>query len=761
MASCPPSFFSPMKKQLHFLFALLLLLSVSATAQTVLHSVKGIVTDAATGERVAFAAIYLPDLNRGALANDSGEFRINGIPGIGQKFIFTRTGYRPYATTIVFTDSLTTVSILMEASGGEMDEVIIIGTQSHTSDQTATSVTTLSQRSLRSHGALSISDGVARLPGVTQLSTGAGISKPVIRGLYGNRIQSVVMGMRFDNQQWQDEHGLGIQDIGVDRVEVIKGPAALMYGSEAMGGVVNILEEKPAPVDSTKADVSTRLFSNTYGVGLDAGVRSAKTNHSWRIRLGAESQADYSDGNNKRILNSRFDGYVGKATYSFTKNKWSSVNNYVFSKSDFGFIMDTSSALTVDDRFSRNLYLRPHHTVFINLFTSQNTFFTNSGDIFRVVIGGHINRRMENEGGSGISLDMQLITAALHAQYEHAFNENWTMTSGLQTQYQDNTNFGVRIIVPDAKLAEGSLYAYLRGTGERATLEAGLRGDLRHLQTFSTGTLDSGRYAIPLVNKLYPAINGSVGTSIKIINNLRFKGNITSGYRTPNLAELSSNGVHEGTLRYEVGDAGMRIEQNVCMEAGFAYETKQLSISVTAYNNRFLHYIYLQPTSEDYYGFRVYRYLQTNATLRGGEATLDWSPEKLEWLNVAVAYMMIRATTDEGHYLPFIPADRIDGSMKFELGEHGKWQDIYLRTGGQYYFPQNHPAQFESPTSDYLLLDAGLGTTVRLQRGHSMDIDIACNNLLNKTYYDHLSRFKEFGIYNIGRNICLNFKYAW
>ncbi|CAN5816262.1 TonB-dependent receptor [soil metagenome] len=717
------------------------------------------VVDETTGKRVAFAAIYLPDLDRAVTADENGYFVLNNLPGAGQKFIFTCLGYHPLSKTIFFADSLTKITIALSPGGKEMQEVLIIGTQTNTENQSASTIVSLSQRDLRSRGALSISDGVAKLPGVSQLSTGAGISKPAIRGLYGNRIQTVVMGMRFDNQQWQDEHGLGLQDIGVERVEVIKGPAALMYGSEAMGGVINILEEKPADVDSMRCDASMRLFSNTLGAGLDAGIRSAKKNYSWRIRLGAESQADYSDGNNKRIQNSRFDGYVGKATFGYNHKNWVSINNYLFSKSDFGFIMDTANALIPDSRISRG-FANPHHTVFINLFTSQNTFFGSNGNIFRIIFGTHINRRMENEGGGGISLDMQLITFALHLQDEFPLNDHVTWINGIQSQFQDNKNLGFRVIVPDAKLSEASLYSYLKSIGKILVLEAGLRYDMRHISTQPVSHF-LAYTEVPTVNKLYSTINGSFGTSIAIINELRFKANVTSGYRTPNLAELQSNGLHEGTFRYEVGDANMKIEQNLCAEAGFTFDKKQLSFSVVAYHNRFLNYIYLQPTNIDFYGTTIYNFLQTNATLQGGEASFSWTPAKLAWLNVAAAYSLIRAKTDEGNYLPFIPADRIDGSLKFELGDKGKLRDLYFRCGTQYFFPQDHPAQFETSTTDYALLDIGTGTNIKCKRGNEMILDICCNNLLNKVYYDHLSRFKDFGIYNMGRNICLNLKYKW
>jgi iron complex outermembrane recepter protein len=757
---------SPMKNRLRHFFIAFISFAGTATAFSQNHSVDGTVTDKFSGAPVAYTVVHLPDLNKTVTADENGRFLLKDLPGNWQRITFVRVGYKPLTMVLTFTDTLQKINVRMEPGNQNLEEVVIVGTQSHNANETPASATSVSQRTMRSRGALSISDGISRMPGMSQLSTGAGISKPVIRGLYGNRIQTVVMGMRFDNQQWQDEHGLGLQDIGIDRVEVIKGPAALMYGSEAMGGVVNILEEDPADLDSTNADATLRMFSNTYGAAFDAGVRSSKGNYNWRIRAGMESQADYSDGANRRVLNSRFDGYVAKATFGYSKNKWVSTNNYLFSKSDFGFIMDSASAMISDARWSRN-FANPHHTVFINLFTSQNTFFLESG-IFRIIFGAHINRRMEDEGGGGISLDMQLVTAALHLQYEQAMAKSWTWINGIQAQFQDNKNFGFRMIVPDATLAEGSLYSYVKflpaendSDKARFVFEGGLRFDTRQITTFETGNINTGLYAIPAISKLYTTVNGSAGISVLLVRNLHWKANVTSGYRTPNLAELSSNGVHEGTYRYEIGDVNMKIEQNLCAESGFSFETKQFEFTVTGFNNRFLDYIYLQPTDGDYFGFRIYRYTQTNATLQGGEVTLDWTPEKAEWFDFFASYSTIRAKTDAGNYLPFIPADRLDGMFNFRLGEKGRWKNIYLRTGGQYYFPQNRPAQFETATPDYFLMEAGIGCDIHLDANRSVEIDLSGTNLLNEQYYDHLSRFKEFGIYNIGRNISFNLKYKW
>lgn len=742
----------------HFITILLFLFALVGKSQNTFH---GQILDRSDSTPVPFAVIYLPDINTGTSCDSLGKFEIANVPGTTQKVIVTRIGYEP--VTVYVNTNLSEVFIYLQKGAAELDPILVVGTQTELKDHSVTQVQSIDQHDLRSNGALSISDGVARLPGVTQLTTGAGISKPVIRGLYGNRIQSIVMGIRFDNQQWQDEHGLGLQDIGVSEVEVIKGPLALVYGSEAMGGVLNIIEEHPAPAHSTLGDFSFRGFSNTLGLAADAGIQHNNGKFYWRLRAGSESHADYLDGNNNVVWNSRFDGHVAKASLGWNLKNWSCQNNYLFSKSDFGFIMDTGNVFT-DNRYARN-FDNPHHTVYINLFTSQNSFFfTNS--ILRVNFGGHLNRRMEDEGGSGVSLDMQLLTAFIHVQYEKPLNRFLRLLTGIQSQFQNNVNYGFRVIVPNANLFEASGYAYLKYESQQTDkrhliAEGGLRYDLRHIETFTVYTQAIQAYYIPPVTQFYNVVNGSAGVSVPFGESFTLKVNTTSGYRTPNLAELQSNGVHEGTLRYEVGDPAMKIEQNICAEAALEYEHGGLRLSATTFSNYFRNYIYLVPTDEDWFGFRIYKFIQTDAVLQGAECSIEYSPEIISGFNFAANYSLIRATTGEGNYLPFIPADRLDGSVRYTLNDHGKWKGIYFRAGVQYYFPQNRPAQFESSTADYGLADAGAGLTRSLQKNRSIELDLGCNNLLNKVYYDHLSRFKEFGIYNMGRNITLNFKYNW
>src|SRR5690349_12404199 len=212
-----------------------------------------------------------------------------------------------------------------------LKEVVVSGIRTSLVKETSFNIQSLSAGKIKQSGALNISDALSKLPGISQLTTGPAITKPVIRGLYGNRVLAVLSGLKFDNQQWQDEHGLGLTDVGIDRIEVIKGPASLLYGSEAIGGILNIIEELPNRPAEKTADMNVGLFSNTYGLSFDAGLKSATQKRNWGLRVGLNSNADYSDGNNTRIQNSRFAGYYVKGSYGFIKNRWTSSNHFTSS----------------------------------------------------------------------------------------------------------------------------------------------------------------------------------------------------------------------------------------------------------------------------------------------------------------------------------------------------------------------------------------------------------------------------------------------
>jgi iron complex outermembrane receptor protein len=632
-----------------------------------------------------------------------------------------------------------------------LKEVVVSGIRASASNETSMNIRSLSVQKMRQSGALNVSDALSKLPGISQLSTGPAISKPVIRGLYGNRILAVLSGLKFDNQQWQDEHGLGLSDVGIDRIEVIKGPASLLYGSEAIGGILNIIEETPNTPGEKSGDVNVGLFSNTLGLSVDAGLKGATQKKNWGVRVGFNSNADYSDGHNNRIHNSRYAGYYLKGNYGFKKGKWESDNHFSSSLDNYGFITaDNSNSFVDDGRWSRSMK-GPHHTVFLNVLSSQNNVQLRNSSL-DVNFGLQSNLRLEDEGGNQISLNMLLSTILWRVLWNKQISSSTELILANNSQFENNTNYGSRIIIPDANMVESGFSAFLKTRKKKIIFEYGIGVSARNIHTFLTEGVNTPDKSIQPFNKTLPSINGSVGFTWNPNKKWNVKTNVGSGFRSGNLAELSSDGLHEGTLRYEIGDPNLKIEQNIYSEVSVNYFSGHFQFGATGYANHFRNYIYLAPTDTQYLGFDVFRYKQYDANVYGTEAMMGvYLPfyERLKW---ETNFSLVTGQLTIGAYLPFIPPPKLTNELRLRLKNGSRIKDFSVFAEAENHFAQNKPAEFETPTAAYWLLNAGLSGNWHTKSG-GIIFSVTGNNLLNKNYYDHLSRFKEYGIHNIGRNI--------
>lgn len=635
----------------------------------------------------------------------------------------------------------------------DLGEVTITGFQSNSPKQTSLNIEPFSLSLINEKTPFNLSDALAKIPGISQMSTGNSISKPVIRGLYGNRILVLLSGLRFDNQQWQDEHGLGLSQIGIDRVEVIKGPASLLYGSDALGGVINIIEEKPQALGK-KIDVGTQLFSNTLGTLTDAGFSNKKEKSWWRIRLGAENHADYSGGDGKRVLNSRNNGYYLKAGLGFERARWKQENSYNFSYNNYGFVMDElASFFSPDARWSRAM-AGPHHIVMLNLANSQNTFILSKSTL-KLNAGFQSNLRMEDEGGGSISLNMHLMSVLQNLKWEKQLSEHITFITNQQFTFTNNTNYGGRIIIPDANMIEGNLSGYFKFFFKKLIVETGVGGNYKFIQTFFTRTLNGPGEAVQPFTKNAQTGNGMLGFVYNATEHFFIKANASSGFRAPNLAELSSNGIHEGVFRYERGDPNLKLEQNVNSDLTLELDAKRIFLSVSAYYNRFFNYVYLAPTDEQWIGYQVFKYMQQNASIYGGEfySSIGLDAHKvLQWKN---GFTITQGVRDDGLNLPFIPARKATSSIRYEKKFGGRISKLFVEPEFMYVLPQYWPAMFEKSTADYFLINLYSGVTIPKAKG-DWKLGLVCTNMTNNAYYDHLSRLKYYGLLNQGINFVIS-----
>lgn len=637
-----------------------------------------------------------------------------------------------------------------------MDEIVVTGIRDESKTESSLNISGLNKSKIENSISYNLSDALTRIPGINQINTGNAISKPVIRGLYGNRILVLFSGLRFDNQQFQDEHGLGLSQIGIERAEVIKGPASILYGTDAIGGVINIIEETPINIGNS-LNLNIRGYSNTRGTLSDIGYSHSNVKTWFRIRGGIESNGDYADGNNFRVLNSRNTGKYLKAGFGIMRKRWQQNNAYNYLYNQYGFILDSLTKLYVNDnRWSRSM-LGPHHNVELHTFSSQNTVRLKSS-ILKINAGFQSNQRAEDEGSGQISLNMHLLSLLENIKWEKKLSSHLLLITNQQFTYENNRNLGKRVLIPDAHLIEFNISAFLKYSHNHLTIEGGLGNNQKEIQTIKTRSLNSGDNNTPdttilpfTKNRL--ATNAMLGLNYTM-QNITIKTCVASGNRAANLAELSSNGLHEGTYHVEIGNPDLQMEQNVNAEVGFDIHTTKLLVSTSSYFNRILNYIYLTKSKEPaWYGFDRYKYLQQNASIYGGELTVHY--HVIKKVEIGTSFSMTNAKLDDGNHLPFIPPYKLVSSVKYETILHGLIHHLEIEPEIVYSFAQDKPASYETATPKYMLYNLNIGFITTF-RHHTLSWHLSCRNMTNKTYSDHLSRLKYYGFYNQGVNLVLS-----
>ncbi len=228
----------------------------------------------------------------------------------------------------------------------------------------------------------------------------------------------------------------------------------------------------------------------------------------------------------------------------FIKKNWTSNNHFSSSLDNFGFITaDNSNSFLPDGRLSRSM-AGPHHTVFLNVLSSQNKIALRHSAL-DVNLGLQSNLRQEDEGGNKISLNMLLSSFLARVLWDKQLNANTELILGNNSQFENNTNYGSRIIIPDANVIETGFSGFIKTKKKTFILETGIGVSIRNIHTFRTAGVNTPDKSITPFNKTLPALNGSVGIAWNPDSKWNIKTNVGSGFRSGNLAELSSDGLHE------------------------------------------------------------------------------------------------------------------------------------------------------------------------------------------------------------------------
>jgi len=301
-----------MKKIVLFFFVLFLFLRANAQNQ-----IYGKVTD---NENIPLygTTVFLPELNKGTITNEDGEYRISNLPKGNLKIQFSYVGYNTEFQTVNIIKEENELNIKLTIAIIRSQEVIVTGGIITSQHENAVKIDVLKSREILFTGTPNFMESLTMVPGVDMIAKGQGVSKPVIRGLSMNDILVMNNGVRIENYQFSENHPLGIDDNDVDRIEVIKGPASLLYGSDAIGGVINFIKEKPAPTGKIIGDYRLQLHSNTLGINNSLGLKGTTKNLFGGFRFGCKNHADYLQGGGNYVPNARFNEMTFKANAGYT-----------------------------------------------------------------------------------------------------------------------------------------------------------------------------------------------------------------------------------------------------------------------------------------------------------------------------------------------------------------------------------------------------------------------------------------------------------
>lgn len=786
-------------KKIQFILLLVVITNFSVAQNkkpTTPITLSGKITDAKNGSILTGATIYIHDIKLGAISNSNGNYTLNNI-NIGNYIVeVSMLGYATIIEKIIINNN-TIKNFTLIAAIANHDAVIVTGTTSATNlKQTAQPINIVKKTDLLQTTATNIIDALSkRVPGLNNLSTGPAISKPIIRGLGYNRIVVLNDGIKQEGQQWGDEHGIEIDDNSVQKAEIIKGPASLMYGSDAIAGVVHIITNSPIEQNAIRGNIGYQFLNNNALQNISGNIAGHLNNgFNWNWYGTYKSAKDYQNKYDGNVFNSRYNeknigGYIGinkKWGYShLIVSNFAQQVGLVEGERDavtgnfliYGETPDEREANT-NELNSRYIYT-PYQTINHFKIATDNNFNLRHGRI-TTNIAYQRNKRLEygdylNNTTPNLFFNLQTITYNL--QYHAKENNGWMTSFGMNGMLQENKNQAEEVLIPEYNQFDMGAFMYTKKTFKKLTVSSGIRLDTRNINTKAYNEGMDIKFT-PL-NKNYANFSASAGIAYAASNKITLKLNAARGFRAPTVAELTSNGQHEGTNRYEYGNNNLNSETSLQLDAGIEIFTEHVTFGINAFNNNINNYIFynklesvngsdsivVTPNGDA----TAFKFAQSNAVLNGFELKFDIHPHPLDWLHFENSVSLVVGTfnraIDGSKNLPFMPAPKWLSELRADINKIGSFfNNAYIKFESDKVFTQNKifdAYHTETITNGYQLFNCGLGTDIVVHNKKIMSLHFACNNITDVAYQNHLSRLKytaennvtgRQGVFNMGRN---------
>lgn len=813
-------------------FVFFSVLSGSSYAQ--LKVVRGIVSDAVTLQPIPSTSIKLVGLATGTSCNEQGRFQlsVNGKFS-NNKLLISSLNY--ITDTLPLSEGKVEYRIFLKPTNYLMDEIIVTGVNKATIlRENPAPVVVVSSKEIEQTTENNIIDVLVKnVPGLNAVKTGPNISKPFIRGLGYNRVLTLFDGVRQEGQQWGDEHGLEVDDYNIERAEVIKGPASLMYGSDAVAGVVSLISAMPKDSDGKiHGRIYSEYQSNNGLIGNAARITFGKEGWAYAVRGSYRIAGNYTNAIDGKVYNTGFREANVSGTLKHSGLGGHSDLNFTLYDNLQGIPDGSRDSLT--RKFTKQIYegnqddvknrpivpgdqldsykLSPlHQHIQHSRIYSNSHYQVGKGDVdFLLAFQQNIRREFDHPTNpKQAGLYVRLNTFNYGYRYNFPAIANTDISIGVNGMYQDNKNKNATDFpIPDYELFDGGSFIYAKWKKRKWTLTGGVRYDLRYLKGgnfytetdtvtgFSkqlTGPDTIGAYLqFPAFSKVFEGFSYSLGTTYEISNNISLKANVARGYRAPNITEFASNGLDPGAHIIYLGNRNFNPEFSLQEDIGADFYFKNVTGSVSIFNNNIENYIYLSLLTDatgnpivNAQGDKTYQYQQAAARLYGSEASLSFHPSFLQGFYFDNDFSIIYGFNKkpafnnkgiEGEYLAFIPPAKFLSSLSRDVNlPSGFFSSLTVKAGMECYSAQKRFLALnntETATPGYTIFNFSINGKTKFTGKKSLDLQFQVNNIFNRAYQSNLSRLKYFeyytaspnghlGIYNMGRNVCLKAIYIF
>jgi len=741
-------------------------------------TVRGKVLDE-TGEPLPAVTVVLPGLEIGTFTDAKGVFRLENVPQGSHTIEFRFVGYRTIRSEIRVTESgPPALEVDMEPETLIGDEVIVTGDRDLAGELTGSSqsILVLPPSELEERRGQTLGETLESLPGVSSLTTGPAVSKPVLRGVHSARVLVLNAGVTQEGQQWGGDHAPEIDPFAPARIEVLKGAASVQYGAGAIGGVIRIEPPKLPTRPGMGGRFNTNLFSNNkQGAGsvLLQGAMRGLGLLKWRVQ-GSLRRAGDARAPVHVIRNSGFDERDYSMALGFTTDRVDTEAYFshfgtwigIFKGAHIGNTTDLRRTIergepTIVGSFTYEID-NPRQRVDHDLLSVRSLVrFEGKGNL-ELRYGQQYNRREEWDsqargGGApprpGFSQGLQ--THSGDVTFQHRNFGNWYGKVGASGMRQRNTRFTTGFLIPDFRAYSFGVFALESWTKAKMTVETGLRYDYRWMEIYS----NTGRRATEIVDGgvfTYSNMTGVLGLIYELTPDLAVAGNIGRAWRPPGVNELYSHGVHHGTAQFEIGDKELDTESSLNTDLTLRYQGDRGRGELGIFRSQYSNYISLLPADDLVLtirgAFPKFTYVQSDAVIQGFDGYLEY--ELTEHVETHLSASFVRGrNTAENEPLYQMPSTRIIAGLSFHLPTAGRLLDAGIGFESRFVMRQNNFPEgidYADPPAGYSLFDLDLHAEIAVA-DQPVRVQFGIHNLFNQRYRDYLSRFRYF-IDNPGRN---------